>query len=126
MLEAELEAYLKKLRTAKVRRAQALRGCCRWLVLDRPLPGFAERRAVMSRCVVRCVRVQAAKLEEELGAHKDRQCCVVCQDAAKTVLILPCRHLCCCKDCFDRIMATTQPSCPVCRGSISTSLDVFA
>jgi hypothetical protein len=46
--------------------------------------------------------------------------CVVCWTEKKSVLFLPCRHLCSCKACGDK---TTQ--CPLCRKTIQQKTDVF-
>ena len=46
--------------------------------------------------------------------------CVVCLDKKKTVLILPCKHLCVCSLCVKRLK-----KCPVCRKGIQKALDVY-
>ena len=38
--------------------------------------------------------------------------CLVCMSESKAVLLLPCRHLCVCVECFDSFQ---QQKCPVCR-----------
>ena len=57
--------------------------------------------------------LQASVPEEELN-------CVVCLTMRKTVVLLPCRHLCTCKDCVDDLQ-----ECPMCRTAISASMDIF-
>jgi hypothetical protein len=47
--------------------------------------------------------------------------CVVCWSQQKQVILLPCRHLCLCKDCNNKI----KNRCPLCQGSIEESLTVF-
>lgn len=46
--------------------------------------------------------------------------CVVCWDADKSVLFLPCRHLCACKACSDK-----SSDCPLCRQPILEKTSVF-
>ena len=41
--------------------------------------------------------------------------CLVCMSEQKAVLLLPCRHLCVCAECFDSFQ---QQKCPVCRAPI--------
>jgi hypothetical protein len=66
-------------------------------------------------------------MQEVLGEQKDKQLCVVCQDAPKSVLLLPCRHLCVCKECMARLKADRSGCvCPICRGSVTDSLDVYS
>lgn len=48
---------------------------------------------------------------------EEEQCCVVCSEFQKTVLFMPCRHLCTCRDC-----AAPLQLCPICRTSIEEKL----
>ncbi|CAE8610365.1 unnamed protein product, partial [Polarella glacialis] len=86
-LEVELEALL-----------QAVRGH-RQRALEHQLQSVQRRHEEACR--------GRQDLEEE-------QCCVICSELAKTVLFLPCRHLCSCKDCADQLQL-----CPICRASIT-------
>jgi hypothetical protein len=47
--------------------------------------------------------------------------CVVCMDAPKNHLVLPCKHLCVCEACA-RLL---HNRCPVCRGPIELITQVF-
>lgn len=46
--------------------------------------------------------------------------CVICWSEEKTMLFLPCKHLCSCKNCSDR---TTE--CPLCRQPIESKTHVY-
>jgi len=48
--------------------------------------------------------------------------CVVCQDNTKTVLILPCRHLCLCQGCSE---VEELRTCPMCRENIESKINTF-
>jgi hypothetical protein len=43
---------------------------------------------------------------------------VVCFDAPKDHLIVPCGHQCVCARCAEQLTKTRTPTCPVCRDPI--------
>jgi hypothetical protein len=51
--------------------------------------------------------------------------CVVCFDAPKDHLVLPCKHLCVCEACAEQLTKMRTPTCPVCRGPIRETMKVF-
>ena len=59
------------------------------------------------------------KLEEE----EEKRTCVICQVEAKSVLLMPCRHLCVCKGCSSR---NELQKCPLCRLEIEEKIHVYA
>ncbi|CAG0894145.1 unnamed protein product [Cyprideis torosa] len=50
--------------------------------------------------------------------------CVVCQDQPCSIVILPCRHCCICRDCGIELTKHTH-YCPLCRGRIRDFLSVY-
>jgi hypothetical protein len=51
--------------------------------------------------------------------------CVVCFDAHKDRIVLPCMHLCACGPCAQRLLEL-DASCPVCRGPVERMAQVFS
>lgn len=70
----------------------------------------------------------AKDIEMEIEREREKQMCVVCQDNKKSVLILPCRHMCLCVECGNRIARArplTRRICPLCRQKIRTIMNVY-
>jgi len=84
--EAELEALLRMVRCNRQKR---------W---EQQLQSVQRRHAEVSR--------GRQELEEE-------QSCVVCSELEKTMLFMPCRHLCTCEACAAQLSV-----CPICRAQI--------
>ncbi|XP_072953037.1 probable BOI-related E3 ubiquitin-protein ligase 2 [Typha angustifolia] len=58
-----------------------------------------------------------AKVNEQL---RYRRSCKVCNAKDVCVLLLPCRHLCLCKDCDSKV-----DTCPICNSTKNASLYIF-
>lgn len=48
--------------------------------------------------------------------------CVICMDAEKTVVVMPCRHQCLCVQCSKRFI---RRNCPICRAVIEETISVY-
>ena len=68
--------------------------------------------------------------------HNNNSLCCICCDQPKSVLLLPCRHLCVCEGCAEmksnsdsnsaRIANNSLRKCPVCRTLIENRMKIFA
>ena len=69
-------------------------------------------------------RFMRRKLQQELT--NDSCFCVICLNERKTVVLLPCRHLCVCVSCSKKLRNVDQnETCPICRNEIESLLEVF-
>jgi RING finger protein 26 len=64
-------------------------------------------------------------LEDEVCSVKSQRMCVVCQEREKTVVLMPCRHLCLCDVCGDAASSQVK-ACPLCRRQIVNKINVYA
>lgn len=55
------------------------------------------------------------------GEEDEDGLCVICITNPKDTAVMPCRHMCMCKDCGEELLKH-KPVCPVCRAPISTLL----
>lgn len=72
--------------------------------------------------------LNSTQLEREIERERDKRKCVVCQDHVKTVLILPCKHMCLCVQCANHIVRSTPPDrnvCPLCRTRIHKVMNIY-
>ncbi len=74
--------------------------------------------ALRRRPIVRSPRTFDESISE------DRLVCVACVDNEKSVILLPCGHLCLCPTCSEWIMSHDQ-QCPMCRRKIREAVDAY-
>merc|ERR1711948_235185 len=92
-LEQELDALLRSVRSHNQRRM------------------LQQLQSVQRRHAEECRGRQS--LEEE-------QACIVCSELEKTMVFLPCRHLCTCETCASQLR-----QCPICRAEIESKVHAF-
>jgi hypothetical protein len=95
----------------------------------------AERLRVEEQLAVIALRVQSdtllmQQMQAQLGSSvvpsgAEETQCVVCFDAPKDHIIVPCGHQCVCASCAEQLTKTRTPMCPVCRGPILQTMKVF-
>jgi Zinc finger, C3HC4 type (RING finger) len=85
------------------------------------LPALNQRESALEAALATVRTAQRAAQDSEA---EQRTLCCVCQDAKKSVLLLPCRHLCLCAGCCRRLRGSGG-LCPICRVLITDSLEVY-
>ena len=48
--------------------------------------------------------------------------CLICLDGPRTVVILPCMHLCLCKNCSSK--GPNVRECPICRVAVENVMNI--
>jgi hypothetical protein len=84
--------------------------------------------ALTLRAQADALRIQ--QMQAQLGVppaapQDDETLCVLCFDAPKDHIILPCFHVCVCEACAKQLTQMEKPSCPICRTAIQQTNKVF-
>jgi len=79
-----------------------------------------EAMGICSRGQSSCGKVKQTRTETSTNQLASKLDCIVCLEAPREILLLPCRHVCCCKACADRLVR-----CPMCRAWKTAYTKVF-
>ena len=55
--------------------------------------------------------------------------CVVCKATPADMVLLPCRHLCLCHQCIERVIDAAEDDefrCPICRNNVNSNMRIYA
>ena len=120
-LVAEAREMLEQAKTKQTERARAA----------------AEEATAVKAAAAKQERLAALALEvqqvqTELGSGSgtpqpggEETMCVVCFDAPKDHIIIPCGHQCVCGTCAEALKREAHPACPLCREPISVTAKAF-
>jgi len=64
------------------------------------------------------------ELIREVEREREDKLCVICQDAEKCIMILPCRHLCICEGCQGPLRSHRN-TCPICRKPVKQTIKAY-
>jgi RING finger protein 26 len=67
---------------------------------------------------------QRAVVEATNSSNEHNSCCI-CKENPKSMLLLPCRHICLCEECGENFHNGRLENCPVCRQMIRDILRVY-
>ncbi|XP_074654903.1 uncharacterized protein LOC141908670 [Tubulanus polymorphus] len=90
---------------------------------------FTQQQTRHETCpVLNPSEMSQSELTRALEQEQDRQLCVICRCEPKSVLLLPCRHMCLCGVCARHISRSThynQRICPLCRSQLEAVMNVY-
>lgn len=96
-----------------------------------PVNSFSFKRSPFNDMLTPTTEVAASTSQLTLAQSQpattaeEEHLCVVCEDAKKEVMLMPCNHMCLCKTCANRCLFKTIKECPMCRAKIEDSKEVF-
>ena len=65
-------------------------------------------------------------LMEQLEREREHNLCIICLTEMKNIVLMPCRHMCMCKNCCTQLMKVYgKTSCPLCCQSIASTLEIY-
>jgi hypothetical protein len=100
-----------------------------------PLPPAAPAPPIMQHADASLAAQLAAQLASELAvaqaalakaeAEVDAARCVICMDAPRCCVVLPCKHLALCASPACAAMLGAPPRCPLCRRGVTDTMQLF-
>jgi hypothetical protein len=70
-------------------------------------------------------RCLSGRTTEILSHEQDERLCILCEDAKKVVVLLPCKHMTLCTKCASTCLFKTLHECPMCRVQIKDSMEIY-
>jgi len=77
----------------------------------------------LKKLIAQCMVQKERLVKDQLCKEQEKQTCVICQVEPKSVLLMPCRHFCVCKECGNR---DELDKCPLCRETVVNRIDVYS
>jgi hypothetical protein len=123
-LVAEAKGMLEQARATEAERAR--------VAAEEAVTAAAERQLIEERLAALALETQ--QLQAQLGSsvgpsaasHDEEVLCVLCLDAPKDHIIIPCGHQCVCGACAEKLKRVKRnPACPICREPINATFKVF-
>jgi hypothetical protein len=132
-LVAEAKGMLEQARAAEAERAKAAAeaAAAAAAVEAAERLRLEEEMAALTLSVQReMLRLQ--QVQAQLGVppaapapQAEEELCVMCFDAPKDHIIIPCGHQCVCGACAEKLKRVRNPACPICREPINATFKVF-
>jgi multidrug efflux pump subunit AcrA (membrane-fusion protein) len=124
-LVAEAKGMVEQARAAEAERTRVAAEAA-----EAAAEAAVKRQQVVAELAALDLRTK--QLQAELGSgsgtpqpNTEETMCVVCMDAPKDRIVLPCMHMCACGPCAQRLLELNA-SCPVCRGPVERMAQVFS
>jgi hypothetical protein len=143
-LVAEAKGMIEKAKTEQAERARAAAEEAKAAAAVKAVAAAERARVAAEAEAVEAVKrqqleerlaalaLETQQVQAELGSGSgtpqpgaEETMCVVCFDAPKDHIIVPCYHLCVCEACANLLTQMDKPTCPICRTAIQQTNRVF-
>jgi hypothetical protein len=128
-LVAEAKGMVEQARAAEAERTRVAAEAAAVKAAEAVVEAAAAAERLQMEDRLAALALEAQQIQVRLGvppaaptSHPDAEetLCVVCFDAPKDHIIVPCGHQCVCARCAELLTKTRTPTCPVCREPIQT------
>ena len=92
----------------------------KWRAKDRAARAAEAALAAGGVAVARSLHTGGASGSVPYSAGEND--CVICMDERKSVVLLPCKHMCVCSACAEQLTRVKSACCPVCRTVVADVL----
>jgi hypothetical protein len=133
-LVAEAKGMVEQARAAEAERARvAAEEAAAAAAMEAVVEAVAAAERLQAEEEVAALTVRLQEAQARLGVppaapapHPEEALCVLCLDAPKDHIIIPCGHQCVCGPCAEKLKRVKRnPACPICREPINATFKVF-
>ena len=93
---------------------------------EKTLDELSELEKMYKVSLERVAKCKEKVLRQCLSQEEENRACVICQVRPKSVLLMPCRHLCICQECVNMSSPALLQKCPLCRQVIIEKIQVYS
>jgi hypothetical protein len=86
---------------------------------DQEIKSLKSNTILTKRDVIDIILSHKSKLTQSSSSEVDGVTCSICLNNMRDVLYMPCRHVCACLTCTEKLLQSKKLNCPICRTRIA-------